>query len=34
MEGARTVSYRPITDEENLIYLDWVDWAIGESSIN
>ncbi|MBI3651097.1 MAG: PD40 domain-containing protein [Acidobacteria bacterium] len=24
MEGARTVSYRPITDESNLIYLDWV----------
>ena len=24
MEGARTVSYRPITDEGNLIYLDWV----------
>ncbi|MFS8084560.1 MAG: S41 family peptidase, partial [Acidobacteriota bacterium] len=25
MEGARTVSYRPITDEGNLIYLDWVN---------
>jgi tricorn protease len=25
MEGARTVSYKPITDEQNLIYLDWVD---------
>jgi tricorn protease len=25
MDGARTVSYRPITDESNLIYLDWVD---------
>ncbi|HLG15658.1 MAG TPA: S41 family peptidase [Blastocatellia bacterium] len=24
-EGARTVSYRPITDENNLIYLDWVN---------
>ena len=24
MEGSRTVSYRPITDETNLIYLDWV----------
>jgi tricorn protease len=24
-EGARIVSYRPITDEEKLIYLDWVD---------
>lgn len=24
-QGARTVSYRPITDEQNLIYLDWVD---------
>lgn len=24
MEGARTVSYRPLTDEQNLIYLDWV----------
>jgi tricorn protease len=23
MQGARTVSYRPITDESNLIYLDW-----------
>lgn len=25
MQGARTVSYRPVTDEQNLIYLDWVD---------
>ena len=25
MEGSRTVSYRPITDETNLIYLDWVE---------
>jgi tricorn protease len=25
MEGARTVSYRPITDESNLIYLDWIE---------
>jgi tricorn protease len=24
LEGARTVSYRPINDEQNLIYLDWV----------
>ncbi len=24
MEGARTISYRPITDEGNLIYLDWI----------
>jgi tricorn protease len=24
LEGSRTVSYRPITDEGNLIYLDWV----------
>jgi tricorn protease len=24
MEGSRTVSYRPITDETNLIYLDWI----------
>ncbi len=24
MQGARTISYRPITDEGNLIYLDWV----------
>ncbi|HEX5081226.1 MAG TPA: S41 family peptidase [Blastocatellia bacterium] len=24
MEGARVVSYRPVTDEQNLIYLDWV----------
>jgi tricorn protease len=25
MTGARTVTYRPITDESNLIYLDWVN---------
>jgi tricorn protease len=25
MQGARTISYKPITDEQNLIYLDWVD---------
>jgi tricorn protease len=25
MQGARTFSYRPITDEQNLIYLDWVE---------
>ena len=25
MEGARTVSYRPITDEGSLIYLDWIN---------
>lgn len=25
MQGARTVSYRPILDEQNLIYLDWVN---------
>jgi tricorn protease len=25
MDGSRTVSYRPITDETNLIYLDWVE---------
>jgi tricorn protease len=25
MQGARTVSFKPITDEQNLIYLDWVD---------
>jgi tricorn protease len=25
MDGARIVSYRPITDEGNLIYLDWVN---------
>lgn len=25
MQGSRTVSYRPITDEQNLMYLDWVD---------
>src|SRR5437773_216179 len=24
MEGSRAVSYRPITDESNLIYLDWI----------
>jgi tricorn protease len=24
LDGARTVSYRPINDEQNLIYLDWV----------
>ncbi|HEX6188823.1 MAG TPA: S41 family peptidase [Pyrinomonadaceae bacterium] len=24
MEGARTISYRPITEETNLIYLDWI----------
>ena len=24
-DGARTISYRPITDEGNLIYLDWVN---------
>ncbi|MEP6925124.1 MAG: S41 family peptidase [Pyrinomonadaceae bacterium] len=24
-EGARTISYRPITDEGNLIYLDWTE---------
>jgi tricorn protease len=24
MQGARTASYRPITDEGNLIYLDWI----------
>ncbi len=24
MEGSRTISYRPIADEANLIYLDWV----------
>src|SRR2546425_1115233 len=24
-EGARIISYRPITDEEKLIYLDWVN---------
>ncbi|MCU1267477.1 MAG: peptidase [Acidobacteria bacterium] len=23
--GSRTISYRPITDEGNLIYLDWID---------
>jgi tricorn protease len=23
-DGARTVSYRPVTDESNLIYLDWM----------
>ena len=25
MEGARNISYRPVTDETNLIYLDWVE---------
>ncbi|HEU4389929.1 MAG TPA: PDZ domain-containing protein, partial [Blastocatellia bacterium] len=25
LEGARTVSYRPITDEGNLMYLDWIE---------
>jgi tricorn protease len=25
MEGSRTVSYRPITNESDLIYLDWVN---------
>ena len=25
MQGSRIISYRPITDESNLIYLDWVD---------
>ncbi len=25
MQGSRNVSYKPITDEQNLIYLDWVD---------
>src|SRR6478672_5459496 len=25
MTGARIVSYRPITDEGNLIYLDWIN---------
>jgi tricorn protease len=24
MEGSRTISYRPITDETNLLYLNWV----------
>jgi tricorn protease len=24
MEGSRTISYRPIADETNLIYLDWI----------
>src|SRR5204862_6969661 len=24
LEGSRTVTYRPITDEGNLIYLDWI----------
>ena len=24
MEGSRTVSYRPVTDETNLVYLDWI----------
>ncbi len=26
MDGSRTVSYRPITNESNLIYMDWVSW--------
>ncbi|MBV9961433.1 MAG: PDZ domain-containing protein [Parafilimonas sp.] len=25
LEGAKTVTYKPVTDEGNLIYLDWVD---------
>ncbi|HSD46423.1 MAG TPA: S41 family peptidase, partial [Pyrinomonadaceae bacterium] len=25
MQGSRTVSYRPITDEQNLMYFDWVE---------
>jgi len=25
MEGARTISFRPLTDEQSLIYLDWVN---------
>jgi tricorn protease len=25
MQGARTISFKPITDENNLIYLDWVN---------
>ncbi len=25
MQGASTVSYRPVTDEGNLLYLDWVE---------
>jgi tricorn protease len=25
MEGARIVQYRPIADEQNLIYLDWIE---------
>ncbi len=25
MEGARTITYRPLTDEQNLVYLDWVN---------
>ena len=25
MEGSHTVSYRPVTDESNLIYLDWIN---------
>ena len=25
MDGSRTISYRPIIDESNLIYLDWVE---------
>jgi tricorn protease len=27
LQGARTISYRPITDEGNLIYLDWIGTA-------
>ncbi|HEV2827773.1 MAG TPA: S41 family peptidase [Pyrinomonadaceae bacterium] len=25
LQGARIISYRPITDESNLIYLDWIE---------
>lgn len=25
MDGSRTITYRPITDESNLIYLDWIE---------
>ncbi len=25
LQGSRTVTYRPITDESNLIYLDWIN---------
>ena len=25
MEGARKISYRPVTDESSLVYLDWVE---------